>query len=81
MDSTWLRYRIHPPQPGDADASTGAIGEEPILLTELLEALAPGQELWYFESPQETWDALCGRAGYAIVQGGRVVDTHMTAIN
>ena len=52
-----------------------------MLLTELLEALELGQELWYFESPQETWDALCGRAGYATVEGGKVIDAHITTLN
>ena len=81
MDDSWLRYRIHPPDPGRGVESRDGFGEEPMLVTELVEALQPVQELWYFESPQEYWDSLCGRAGYAIVEGGKVVDTHMTAIN
>ncbi len=32
-----------------------------------------GDELWYYESPPHTWNALCGAAGYAIVREGRPI--------
>ena len=35
--------------------------------------MLPGDELWSFESPPETWAALAGAAGYAIVRSGRVI--------
>ena len=81
MDGTWLRYRIHPSDADREGETADAIGDDTMLLTELLEALEPGQELWYFESPQETWNSLCGRAGYAIVEAGKIVDTHITTLN
>ena len=35
--------------------------------------MGAGDELWFFESPAETWNSLAGRAGYALVRSGRVV--------
>jgi len=43
--------------------------------------LDEGDELWTFSSPVETWMKLCGRAGFAIVRGGRVVKTIITKLN
>jgi hypothetical protein len=37
--------------------------------------MVEGDELWSFESPPETWHNLAGRAGYALVRSGRVVDS------
>lgn len=35
----------------------------------------PGDELWFFESPRETWsNDFAGRAGYALVRSRRVID-------
>jgi hypothetical protein len=34
-----------------------------------------GDEIWFFESPPETWCDLAGRAGYALVRSGHVVDS------
>lgn len=30
-------------------------------------------ELWFFESPAETWNRLAGRTGYALVRSGHIV--------
>jgi hypothetical protein len=38
-----------------------------------------GDELWFFESPPETWGGLAGRSGYAIVRSGSIVDSMVTA--
>jgi hypothetical protein len=34
-----------------------------------------GDELWFFESPPETWSSLSGRAGYALARAGHLVDS------
>lgn len=34
---------------------------------------APGDELWSFTSPAESWQRLSGAAGYAIVRDGRPI--------
>ena len=43
--------------------------------------IRPGDELWYFCSPAETWQQLAGRRGYAILRDGRVVDHVLTKLN
>lgn len=39
---------------------------------------APGDEVWAFESPRETWRELAGAAGYALVRKGQVVERLVT---
>jgi repressor LexA len=34
----------------------------------------PGDEIWTFATPEEIWRESAGRAGYAVVRGGEVVD-------
>lgn len=43
--------------------------------------LRPGDELWTFASPPDSWQHLAGRAGIAIMRGGRVVRTFVTIVN
>jgi hypothetical protein len=35
--------------------------------------LQEGDELWWFSSPQEQWNALAGRAGIALVRDGKCI--------
>jgi hypothetical protein len=44
-------------------------------------ALEAGGELWYFSSPQETWNRLAGRAGYAVLRNGEVVAAIVTLLS
>ncbi len=49
---------------------------------ETLKALMqPGDEIWTFSSPGESWAALAGRAGIAIVRQGRVIGAIVTMQN
>jgi hypothetical protein len=32
-----------------------------------------GDELWFFESPPESWQAFQGRRGYALIRSGQIV--------
>ncbi len=41
----------------------------------------PGDELWVYCSNPDTWKRLCGRAGFAIVRSGEVVDFYQAIIN
>jgi hypothetical protein len=50
-----------------------AKGPAPERWTELIRAMQPGDEFWYYKSPKETWDSFSGRAGYAIVRKGEVI--------
>src|SRR5580692_3825247 len=43
--------------------------------------MQPGDELWHFSSPPETWANMAGRAGYAIVRDGVIVHSLMTLMN
>lgn len=48
---------------------------------DLLAPMQPGDEIWEFSSPPETWQRLSGRAGLALVRNGEIVDTLTTAMN
>jgi hypothetical protein len=41
----------------------------------------PGDEVWEFKSPIETWEQFAGRRGYAIVREGAVVRAIVTALS
>lgn len=41
----------------------------------------PGDQIVYFRSPQDTWEGLYGRAGYALVREGVVVHAILTLVN
>jgi len=40
-----------------------------------------GDTLWHFRSPPQTWQALAGREGYALVRNGWPVDAFVTVMN
>jgi hypothetical protein len=40
--------------------------------------MVPGDELWTFRAPDPGWACSAGRAGYALVRAGRVVDGVVT---
>ena len=42
---------------------------------------SPGDELWRFRSPDDTWFSLAGVAGYAIIRGATIVKTLTTQMN
>jgi hypothetical protein len=49
---------------------------------EALEAdIEPGDEGWSFSSPRESWMALSGRAGFALVRNGEPVRIIVTMLN
>lgn len=50
------------------------VEEEPIFG----QSLRPGDELWQFNSGKKSRAMLGGRAGYALVRAGQVVDIHTT---
>jgi hypothetical protein len=47
----------------------------------LVAAMRPGDELWEYCSSPESWQHLAGRAGYAVVREGEVVDGILTIMN
>jgi len=43
--------------------------------------MLPEDELWRFRSPPNSWANKAGRAGYAIVRDGVVIDSLVTLLN
>ena len=43
--------------------------------------MRPGDELWEFESPGESWEKLAGRAGLCIMREGQIIDAVITRMN
>lgn len=48
---------------------------------DLKAAMVPGDEIWTFASPPESWRDLAGRAGVALVRNGVPVKVIITAMN
>src|ERR1700684_150905 len=44
-------------------------------------AMQPGDELWTFASPANSWEDLAGRAGIAVVRDGNLVMVLTTMLN
>ncbi len=44
-------------------------------------AMQPGDELWTFASPPESWQNLAGRAGVAVVRDGNPIKIIVTRMN
>jgi hypothetical protein len=44
-------------------------------------AMQPGDELWTFVSPKESWENLAGRAGIAVVRDGNPIMVLTTMLN
>ena len=47
----------------------------------LVAGMEPRDELRCYCSPLESWDILAGRAGYAVVRDGVVIDAILTVMN
>jgi hypothetical protein len=48
------------------------------------ENMKDGDEIWYYRTPQETWNEwfpLCGREGYVIVRDDKIIDEILLAIS
>jgi hypothetical protein len=43
--------------------------------------ILPGDEVWTFSTPAESWRRLGGRAGLALVRSGRIIALAVTAMN
>lgn len=46
-----------------------------------LERLEPGDEVWAFRSPPETWAHLRGRAGFCVLRDQEVVAIYVTMLS
>ena len=48
---------------------------------EFLSTMEPGDELWNYSSPPESWKNLAGRAGIALVRRGKIIANITTLMN
>jgi hypothetical protein len=81
LDSHWLEVRCdtRPTAPApEMGADLAAVREYRKHWQALQSGMHPGDELWTFCTPAETWRCRCGRAGYALVREGEVVDGVVT---
>jgi hypothetical protein len=85
----WLTRRLTVEEAEEAHAvSDERLGPDPVPFgflngrwRALLEGREEGDELWEFRSPPETWEALAGREGIALVRGGEIVDVLTTRLS
>ena len=61
--------------------STELKNESPVVFETLSHKLEPGDSVWQYTTPTEYWESLCGRTGYAVVRGDRVIFAIDTIIN
>lgn len=68
--------------------SSERLGPEPVPFGHMnaewrafLSEMRPGDELWEFSSPPDTWKHLFGRAGIALVRDGRIGRCIVTRMN
>lgn len=47
----------------------------------LKEQMQPGDELWFFNSDQQSWASLAGRAGFVIMRNGEAVASMVTVMS
>ena len=68
----------YPPGRGEAPIP---FGRHNALWRAFLAKMQSGDELWTFVSDEESWRNLAGRAGYAIVRNGEIVDEFITMLS
>ncbi len=80
--SDWLSEKVTVRQSEAANMSGGkAFGYQHRKWERLKQDMQPGDELWEFCSPEDTWVHLKGRQGYAVVRNGEIVTTLITSMN
>ena len=68
----WLKREMSPEQ---------LEHRHPDLLEEWGDEIANGAETWFYRSPDEFWEGMCGREGIALVKDGEVIKADCTAMN
>ena len=68
----WLKWQMSPEQ---------LEHRHPDLSKEWVEEIANGAEAWFYRSPDEFWEGMCGREGIALVKDGEVLKADCTAMN
>ena len=89
MTPDWLTERTTVKQAEQEHlVSLKSLGPEPVLFgyknaqwLELKAQMQPGDELWNYCSPPESWQRLAGRAGICLVRNGEIIASILTAMN
>ena len=68
----WLKWQMSPEQ---------LEHRHPDLSKEWSTEIANGAETWFYRSPAEFWEGMCGREGIALVKDGKVIKADCTAMN
>lgn len=74
-----LEYREFYLEPSDGNVISQLFMEKQF--KPFLAKLRPGDELWFYQMPQEYWEELMGHQGYVIVRKGRIVAQVVTRYN
>jgi len=85
----WLKKKTTVEKAEQAHLVTdGRLGPKPVPFgfindrwEKLKATMRPGDELWEFESPRESWEDLAGRAGLCLMREGRIIDAITTRMN
>lgn len=89
MHEDWLKRALTVAQAEAENLVTNEhLGSEPIPFgycssqwRDLLARMQPGDEIWEFSSPPETWEDLCGRRGIVLLRGKEAVAWIVTSMN
>lgn len=82
IPKNWLVERISVQQAETDNSRNGVpFGGQNDRWEKLKAALEPGDKIWTFSSPLESWEHLAGREGVAIVRKDRVVMSLVTFMN
>ena len=85
----WLTQRLTVEQAEASHAvSDDRLGPAPVAFghinaswKKLVAQMTPGDELWEFSSPPESWADFMGLAGIVLVRQGEIVDQILTSMN
>jgi hypothetical protein len=76
----WLSTRVTVAEAENANSVRDRpFGEQYGHWERLKGGMAPGDELWEFVSPPDSWAHRCGRQGYAVVRRGEIVASLLTS--
>ena len=81
IPTDWLKRQVTPAQAEAEHLITDeALGPDPVpfgymhsVWLQLLAQMQPGDELWEYRTPPETWGRMCGSAGLVLLRRGKVV--------
>ena len=72
----WLSARVTVQEAEASNVENGRVfGYQHRKWERLKSQMGPGDELWEFCSPPASWAHLMGRAGYALVRNGEIVES------